>query len=116
MLLTQLLYFAARNAFIVVIGALIAFALDEIKLPPEERSLTLTKNVTGGIPPFQLPAFSFEVPETNQTFYFDDMLNSLSIGLAMVPLIGFLEAIAIAKSFGKVSFCDLEQNVFSRFN
>ena len=30
------------------------------------------------------------------------MLAALNAGLAMVPLIGFLEAIAIAKSFGEL--------------
>ena len=84
-----------------VLCSVIAFAIGVIDEDPEDRPLTLTKNISGGIPGFQLPAFSYEVQGTNETFYFNDMLTSLNIGLAMVPLIGFLEAIAIARSFGK---------------
>ena len=84
-----------------IVCAAIAWGIGEINLPPEERSLTLTKNITGGVPPFALPAFTYQTPETNSTYYFDDMLAALNIGLVMVPLIAFLEAIAIAKSFGK---------------
>ena len=96
----MLLIFAARNAIVVIVCALIAFGLGVIKLPPSERYLTLTKNITGGLPPFKLPDFTYTT-EDGETYYFDDMLASLNIGLLMVPLIAFLEAIAIAKSFGK---------------
>ena len=82
-----------------MVCGVIAWGISDINT--EGKYLTLTKNITGGVPPFKLPDFVYKPVGTNETYYFDDMLAALNIGLLMVPLIGFLEAIAIAKSFGK---------------
>ena len=94
----------ARNAIVVVISATIAYGITEIDLPPQNRSLTLTKNITGGLPHLQVPKFLIEISDKNSTIYFGEILSHLGSGLLVVPLIGFLESIAIAKAFGKLNY------------
>lgn len=94
--------FLARNAVIVIVCASIAYGITDIDLPPANRTLTLTKNITGGLPPFQVPSFSYDVPGENRTVYFGEIISHLGSGLIVIPLIGFLESIAIAKAFGKL--------------
>uniref|UniRef100_H2Z9G2 STAS domain-containing protein n=1 Tax=Ciona savignyi TaxID=51511 RepID=H2Z9G2_CIOSA len=90
-----------RNAVIVLLSATIAYLITDIKLPIDVRPLTLTRNISGGLPPFALPSFTYDVPGTNQTVSFSEMMQRLGSGLAVVPLMAFLESIAIAKAFGK---------------
>ena len=99
---TFVAFVSARNAIIVIVSASIAYGITEIDLPPQNRSLTLTKNITGGLPPFQLPAFSYDVPGENRTINLGEMFSHLGSGLVVIPIIGFLESIAIAKAFGKM--------------
>ena len=85
----------------VILSASVAYAITDIEVPPQNRSLTLNKNITGGLPPLQPPAFFYDVPGKNRTIYFGEMLSHLGSGLLVIPLIGFLESIAIAKAFGE---------------
>ena len=82
----------------------------------EERPLTLTRNITGGLPPFRLPDFTYH--NGNRTIEFPELLEALGSGLAVVPLMAFLESVAIAKAFGRPEFSSklhcLEANQISQ--
>ncbi|CAK8675131.1 sodium-independent sulfate anion transporter-like [Clavelina lepadiformis] len=100
-ILRKILWFAGtgRNVIIVVVTASIAYAITDIEIPVEERPLTLTRNITGGLPPFRLPDFTYH--NGNRTIEFPELLEALGSGLAVVPLMAFLESVAIAKAFGR---------------
>nr|CAD7410851.1 unnamed protein product [Timema cristinae] len=65
----------ARNAIVVVLGALVAYILDS--------------KITEGLPPFALPPFSSSFNGTNYTFI--DMVQEMGTSVAVVPLISILE-------------------------
>ncbi|XP_038068537.1 sodium-independent sulfate anion transporter-like isoform X1 [Patiria miniata] len=85
-----------RNAVVVVVTALIAWTLQTQGLADK---VTVTGPVRQGLPPFQVPDFSKP-----------DLFSVLELGLAMIPLIGFLEAIAIGKSFARQNDYKVEPN------
>ncbi|CAM9924190.1 unnamed protein product [Lampetra fluviatilis] len=82
-----------RNAVVVLAAALVAFACESQRLHP----FTLTGHIAEGLPPFHPPAFS----ETKEgTFIpFLQIVRDLGLALLVIPLLGFLESIAIAKAF-----------------
>ena len=96
------IYDAGRNAVVVVVAAGIAYGITDIELPVAERPLTLTDHIEGGVPPFKLPDFTYAVPNSTTVVQFPELLSTLGSALAVIPLMGFLEAIAIAKAFGKL--------------
>nr|CAD7589968.1 unnamed protein product [Timema genevievae] len=83
----------ARNAVVVVLGALAAYILDSRGQTP----FKLTGKITEGLPPFAPPPFSTSFNGTNYTFV--DMVQEMGTSVAVVPLISILESVAIAKSF-----------------
>lgn len=83
----------ARNAVVVLGASLVAFSCESQRW----HIFTLTGRTASGLPPFRLPAFSRA--QGNDTECFTDMLRDFGAGLAVVPLVGFLESIAIAKAF-----------------
>eukprot|EP00058_Branchiostoma_floridae_P021648 XP_002607138.1 hypothetical protein BRAFLDRAFT_68068 [Branchiostoma floridae] len=85
----------ARNAVVVVSAALVVVALKSQDI----NVLTLTQQVQPGLPAFKPPAFT--VHHGNSTETAGDILQGLGAGLAVVPLIGFLECIAIGKAFAR---------------
>ncbi|XP_014671722.1 PREDICTED: sodium-independent sulfate anion transporter-like [Priapulus caudatus] len=85
----------ARNAVIVLIAAVIAYALEVAQRDP----FTLTGEVNAGLPPFKPP--NFYITDGNVTIGPSKMLSQLGSGLAVVPLIGILESIVIAKAFAR---------------
>jgi len=70
-------------------------------------SLTLTKLEDASLPPFSVPMLSYSYEYLNettsepQTFHVGPMMiiSKLSIGLFIIPLMAYLESIAIAKGF-----------------
>ncbi|XP_059804333.1 sodium-independent sulfate anion transporter isoform X2 [Hypanus sabinus] len=83
----------ARNAVVVVAASLVALCF-------ESRCwhvFTLTGPMARGLPPFRFPPFP--QAETNGTQCFAEIVRDFGAGLAVVPLVGFLESIAIAKAF-----------------
>ena len=107
---------------IVVIGAsLIAYAVTDMTVPVEDRPIHLTNKIPGGLPDVASPPFSIDVciPSNNASLYqetalnrtscqgttetksFLDILQSIGVGIILIPLYSFLQSIAIAKSFGK---------------
>ncbi|EDV20778.1 Sodium-independent sulfate anion transporter [Trichoplax sp. H2] len=87
----------ARNAFIAVISALVCLVLAYLGYP--EDTVSLTGPIVGGLPPFGPPPFS--TTENNATIGFGKMAENLNAGIIVIPLIGYLENIAIAKTFAR---------------
>ncbi|KAM6403512.1 LOW QUALITY PROTEIN: sodium-independent sulfate anion transporter [Rhynochetos jubatus] len=83
----------ARNALIVLFAGLVAYSFQAMGSQP----LTLTGSIPRGLPAFRLPCFSMASP--NGTVSFRDMVEDMGVGLAVVPLMGLLETVAIAKAF-----------------
>ncbi|XP_078257525.1 sodium-independent sulfate anion transporter [Rhinoraja longicauda] len=83
----------ARNAVVVLCASLLAFSCEGQRW----HVFTLTGTTASGLPPFRLPPFSRT--QGNDTESFTGMLRDFGAGLAVIPLVGFLESIAIAKAF-----------------
>lgn len=86
-----------RNALVVVLAASVVIAVESVN--GKSDTFTLTEKVVGGIPALKVPALSFQVGNT--TVSAQKVLSDLGPGLVVVPLIGFLESIAIAKAFAR---------------
>uniref|UniRef100_A0A8B9G569 Sodium-independent sulfate anion transporter n=1 Tax=Amazona collaria TaxID=241587 RepID=A0A8B9G569_9PSIT len=84
----------ARNALVVLFAGLVAYSFQVMGSQP----FTLIGSIPQGLPPFRLPRFSMTTP--NGTIPFRSMVEDMGVGLAVVPLMGLLETIAIAKAFG----------------
>ncbi|KOX79687.1 Sodium-independent sulfate anion transporter [Melipona quadrifasciata] len=90
----------ARNAVIVIICSTIAYKLNSTE---HGSPFILTGPVRSGLPSFGLPPFSTRVK--NETLTFTEMCSELGASIALVPIIGVLGNVAIAKAFvngGKV--------------
>uniref|UniRef100_A0A8D2MJL1 STAS domain-containing protein n=1 Tax=Zonotrichia albicollis TaxID=44394 RepID=A0A8D2MJL1_ZONAL len=83
----------ARNALVVLFAGLVAYSFQVMGCQP----FRLTGRIPQGLPPFRPPPFSLAVP--NGTVPFPSMLQDMGVGLAVVPLMGLLESVAIAKAF-----------------
>lgn len=94
----------ARNALVVVSAGLVAYAFDVTGHQPFD----LTGRTAEGLPPFQLPKFSEVVSNTTVTF--SNIVTEIGAGLAVIPLMGLLESIAIAKSFGSQNDYRIDPN------
>uniref|UniRef100_A0A8C0K5Y5 Sodium-independent sulfate anion transporter n=1 Tax=Canis lupus dingo TaxID=286419 RepID=A0A8C0K5Y5_CANLU len=86
----------ARNALVVSFAALVAYSFEVTGYQP----FVLTGQTAEGLPPVRTPPFS--VTTANGTVSFTEMVQDMGAGLAVVPLMGLLESIAVAKSFGKL--------------
>jgi sodium-independent sulfate anion transporter 11 len=89
----KFLWFIAtgRNALVVVVAALIGGVLVSQNLGDK---IKLVKNVKEGLPPIINPM-------ATSNYSFKDAMSYLDASLAVVPLIGFLEAISIAQAFAR---------------
>lgn len=85
----------SRNALVVIICSTIAFFYEKRFFDSPFR---LTGTVKPGLPQFQLPPFQTKL--NNQTLSFGDMLVDLGTSVVLVPVIGVLGNVAIAKAFG----------------
>ncbi|XP_053939269.1 sodium-independent sulfate anion transporter isoform X7 [Cuculus canorus] len=94
----------ARNALVVLFAGLVAYSFQVMGSQP----LTLTGSIPQGLPAFQLPRFSMDTP--NGTIPFRSMVEDMGIGLAVVPLMGLLETIAIAKAFASQNDYRIDPN------
>lgn len=94
----------ARNALVVLFAGLVAYSFQVMGSQP----FTLTGETPQGLPPFQLPLFS--KVETNSTVPFSEMVQDLGAGLAVVPLMGLLESVAIAKAFASQNNYRIDPN------
>ncbi|KAF7236903.1 Sodium-independent sulfate anion transporter [Varanus komodoensis] len=94
----------ARNALVVLFAGLVAYSFQLTGSQP----FTLTGTIPQGLPPFQPPPLSKVTP--NGTISFGEMVQDMAAGLAVVPLIGLLETVAIAKAFGSQNNYQIDPN------
>ncbi|NXM66693.1 S2611 protein, partial [Serilophus lunatus] len=94
----------ARNALVVLFAGLVAYCFQAMGSQP----LTLTGSIPRGLPAFQPPPFSTAAP--NGTVPFWSMVEDMGVGLAVVPLMGLLETIAIAKAFASQNGYRIDAN------
>ncbi|GBP59958.1 Sodium-independent sulfate anion transporter [Eumeta japonica] len=83
----------ARNAVVVVLAAVVAYFVHVDR----ENPLILTGNITPGLPTPQVPPF--RTTAGNTTYSATEMLGHLGSGLIVVPLVGIIANVAIAKAF-----------------
>ncbi|XP_030064462.1 sodium-independent sulfate anion transporter isoform X2 [Microcaecilia unicolor] len=84
----------ARNALLVIAAGLIAYSFQVMGSQP----FILTGKTTEGLPPFRPPPFS--KASVNGTVPFVRMVQDMGAGVGIIPFMGLLESIAIAKAFG----------------
>ncbi|XP_063097686.1 sodium-independent sulfate anion transporter isoform X3 [Cavia porcellus] len=94
----------ARNALVVSFAALVAYSFEVTGYQP----FILTGEIAKGLPPVRVPPFS--VTMANGTVSFTRMVQDLGAGLAVVPLIGLLESIAVAKAFASQNDYHVDAN------
>ncbi|XP_035424608.1 sodium-independent sulfate anion transporter isoform X3 [Cygnus atratus] len=94
----------ARNALVVLFAGLVAYCFQLRGSQP----LTLTGSIPRGLPPCRLPPFSKAVP--NGTVPFGTMVEDMGVGLAVVPLMGLVETVAIAKAFASQNNYRIDPN------
>uniref|UniRef100_H2ZD18 STAS domain-containing protein n=1 Tax=Ciona savignyi TaxID=51511 RepID=H2ZD18_CIOSA len=99
-----------RNAVVVIASAAIGYAIhtQHISSCKVTDCITLTGDIKKGLPPFKAPEFT-EI-KGNDTISIGDMLQSIGSGLAVVPLMGILESIAIGKAFARKEAYNLHVN------
>ena len=106
-----------RNAIIVIVCLVLAMILDPAATPcselPERCVFTLTGQIQAGLPAFQPPPFSTTATNngTTVTTDFGGMVAQLGSAIIVIPLIGILESVAIAKAFGEQIIYFLRQSL-----
>ncbi|KAL1780092.1 E3 ubiquitin-protein ligase RNF213 isoform X1 [Sigmodon hispidus] len=94
----------ARNALVVSFAALIAYSFEVTGHHP----FLLTGKIVEGLPPVRVPPFS--VTTDNKTISFSEMVQDMGAGIAVIPLVGLLESIAVAKSFASQNNYRIDAN------
>uniref|UniRef100_A0AAY4EEQ4 Sodium-independent sulfate anion transporter n=1 Tax=Denticeps clupeoides TaxID=299321 RepID=A0AAY4EEQ4_9TELE len=94
-----------RNVLVVIMASCVAFSF-EIS---NHHYFTLTGQTAKGLPPFKPPAFS-ETKANGTIIYFKEIVLDLGGGLAVIPLMGLLESIAISKAFGSQNGYRIDTN------
>ncbi|XP_006869705.1 PREDICTED: sodium-independent sulfate anion transporter [Chrysochloris asiatica] len=94
----------ARNALVVSFAALVAYSFEVTGYQP----FVLTGETAEGLPPVRTPPFS--VTTANGTISFTEMVQDMGAGLAVVPLMGLLESIAVAKAFASQNNYRIDAN------
>ncbi|XP_027811345.2 sodium-independent sulfate anion transporter isoform X2 [Marmota flaviventris] len=94
----------ARNALVVSFAALVAYSFEVTGYQP----FILTGETAEGLPPVRTPPFSLTT--ANGTTSFAEMVQDMGTGLAVVPLVGLLESIAVAKAFASQNNYRIDAN------
>uniref|UniRef100_A0AAZ3SS29 STAS domain-containing protein n=1 Tax=Oncorhynchus tshawytscha TaxID=74940 RepID=A0AAZ3SS29_ONCTS len=83
-----------RNALVVVAASFLAFSWNAFGSPV----FTITGKTSQGLPPFRAPPL-FETTPNGTSISFGEIIEDFGGGLAVIPFMGVLESIAIAKAF-----------------
>ncbi|XP_052384632.1 sodium-independent sulfate anion transporter isoform X25 [Oncorhynchus keta] len=83
-----------RNALVVVAATFLAFSWNAFGSPV----FTITGKTSQGLPPFRAPPLSETTPN-GTSISFGEIIEDFGGGLAVIPFMGVLESIAIAKAF-----------------
>ncbi|GBP82785.1 Sodium-independent sulfate anion transporter [Eumeta japonica] len=97
----------SRNAIIVILCSLAAFLLEKGSGSP----FKLTGTVRSGLPDLKLPPFSTNIGNKNVTFI--EMCSDLGSSIVLVPIIGVLGNVAIAKAFASGDSIDATQELLT---
>ncbi|XP_040001859.1 sodium-independent sulfate anion transporter [Xiphias gladius] len=94
-----------RNALVVVAASLIAFSWDAYG----HHVFTITGETSRGLPPFRPPPTS-DTTANGTIISFGEIVEGLGGGLAVIPFMGLLESIAIAKAFASQNDYRIDAN------
>ncbi|XP_054896825.1 sodium-independent sulfate anion transporter [Poeciliopsis prolifica] len=94
-----------RNALVVVAATLVAFSWDAFG----HHVFTITGHTTQGLPPFSPPPTS-DTTSNGTVVPFREIIEDFGGGLAVIPLMGLLESIAIAKAFASQNNYRIDAN------
>ncbi|XP_017272296.1 sodium-independent sulfate anion transporter [Kryptolebias marmoratus] len=83
-----------RNALVVMAASLVAYSWDA----SGHLVFTITGHTSQGLPPFRPPPTS-DTTSNGTVVSFGEIIQGFGGGLAVIPLMGLLESIAIAKAF-----------------
>ncbi|XP_052740362.1 sodium-independent sulfate anion transporter [Bicyclus anynana] len=97
----------SRNAIIVVLCSVIAYTWDIHTKSP----FKLTGTVKEGLPSWSLPPFGTQLEGRNVTFV--EMCSDLGSSIVLVPIIGVLGNVAIAKAFASGDSVDATQELIT---
>ena len=98
----------ARNAIVVIICSVIAFKMESLSTG---SPFVLTGPVRSGLPEISLPPFATQV--NNRTLNFVEMCSELGPAIVLVPIIGVLGNVAIAKAFAGGNNVDATQELLT---
>ncbi|XP_072319560.1 sodium-independent sulfate anion transporter [Eucyclogobius newberryi] len=84
-----------RNALVVIGASVVAFSWEAYGYDV----FTITGKTAQGLPPFRPPPTS-DTTANGTTVTFGEIVKDFGEGLAVIPFMGLLESIAIAKAFG----------------
>nr|XP_019940023.1 PREDICTED: sodium-independent sulfate anion transporter [Paralichthys olivaceus] len=94
-----------RNALVVVAASLIAFSWDAYGY----HVFTITGKISQGLPPFRPPPTS-DTTANGTVVSFGEIVEDFGGGLAVIPFMGLLESIAIAKAFASQNDYRIDAN------
>lgn len=95
-----------RNAIVTAIAGGVAYAYRLDEFAPTEntnvRNITLTGHIPAGLPDFQAPKFTetyLNADGVEETESLGSILGTITPGIVICSIVGFLESYAISKSF-----------------
>ncbi|XP_068995879.1 sodium-independent sulfate anion transporter [Embiotoca jacksoni] len=94
-----------RNALVVVAACLVAFSWDAYG----HHVFTITGKTSQGLPPFRPPPTS-DTTANGTVVSFGEIVEGFGGGLAVIPFMGLLESIAIAKAFASQNDYRIDAN------
>lgn len=94
-----------RNALVVVSASLVAFSWDAYG----HHVFTITGKTSQGLPPFSPPPTS-DTTANGTVVSFGEIVEDFGGGLAVIPFMGLLESIAIAKAFASKNDYRIDAN------
>ncbi|CAG7668207.1 unnamed protein product [Allacma fusca] len=77
----------------------------------DNKPFSLVGNITAGLPPFRPPPFSIYEPADNRTHSITDILSEEASGLLVLPLLGIMGHMTIAKAFSGTERVDATQEI-----
>ncbi|XP_061079076.1 sodium-independent sulfate anion transporter-like isoform X2 [Conger conger] len=95
----------ARCALVVIGATAVAYACQE----SGHGIFTIMGSTTQGLPPLRAPPFSEITPE-GDVITFSEIAQGLGGGLVVIPFMGLLESIAIAKAFSSQNNYQIDTN------
>lgn len=94
-----------RNALVVVAASLVAFSWEAYGY----HVFTITGKTSQGLPPFRPPPTS-DTTANGTVVSFGEIVEGFGDGLAVIPFMGLLESIAIAKAFASQNGYRIDAN------